>query len=88
MEEDMGNIWQLQDAKSRFSELVDRTLAEGPQIVTRHGHKTVVVLPYEAYDRMTRAEDSLVDFLRNSPLAGAELTIEREKSLPRDLGIE
>lgn len=39
--------WQLQEARSRFTELVDRTLAEGPQLVTRHAADAVVVMPAE-----------------------------------------
>jgi len=35
--------WQLQEAKSRFSELVDLTLKEGPQLVTRRGQDAVGV---------------------------------------------
>jgi len=38
------HTWQLQEAKSRFSELVDCTLAEGPQLVTRRGAEAVVVI--------------------------------------------
>ena len=30
----MSNIWQVQDAKARFSEMLETSLAEGPQIVT------------------------------------------------------
>lgn len=84
----LENVWQLQEAKSRFSELVDRTLKEGAQIVTRHGEKTVVVIPYEEYDRMTRPKESLSAFLLNSPLAGADFTIERDPSLPRAVNLE
>ena len=36
--------WQVQTAKQRFSELVERAVTEGPQIVTKHGRETVVVL--------------------------------------------
>ncbi len=36
--------WQVQEAKQRFSELVRRTLEEGPQVVTRHGEEVVVVV--------------------------------------------
>jgi antitoxin Phd len=36
--------WQLQDAKSRFSELIDDTLEKGPQVVTRRGVDTAVVV--------------------------------------------
>lgn len=82
------NIWQLQEAKSKFSELVDRVLAEGVQIVTRRGRKAVVVLPYEDYERLTQRNDNLISFLMDSPLHGAELDINRQPDLPRDLEIE
>lgn len=84
----MNNIWQLQEAKSKFSELVERTLANGVQIVTRRGQKTVVVLPFEEYQRLARASDSLAQFLMSSPLPGSELTIERDKRSTRNIEIE
>ena len=84
----MNNIWQLQEAKSRFSEMVERTLEKGVQIVTRHGHKTVVILPFDEYERLTKRSVSLSQFLLTSPLAGSELIIERDKSTPRSLEIE
>lgn len=84
----MSDTWQLQDAKNRFSELVDRTLRKGPQVVTRHGRKVVVVLPYDDYERMVRPQNNLAEFLLNSPLAGSELEIVRDRSLPRHVEIE
>ena len=84
----MNNIWQLQDAKSKFSELVEQALANGVQIVTRRGQKTVVVLPFEEYQRLVKPSDSLAQFLISSPLPGSELTIERDKRSPRNIEIE
>lgn len=84
----MKNIWQLQEAKSKFSELVDHALANGVQIVTRRGKKAVAVLPFEEYERLTRRHESLSQFLLSSPLAGSELSIERDPSLPRNFEIE
>lgn len=84
----MNNIWQLQEAKSKFSEVVERALAQGVQIVTRRGKKAVVVLPFEEYERLTHQRGSLAQFLLDSPLAESELVIEREKSLPRPINIE
>lgn len=81
------NIWQLQDAKSRFSELVERTLRNGAQIVTRRGKKVVVMLSYEEYRRLTAPRGSLAQFLLESPLAGSELSIERDRSLPREVDL-
>ncbi len=84
----MKNTWQLQEAKSKFSKVVDRALAQGVQIVTRRGKKAVVVLPFEEYERLTQRTGSLAQFLLASPLSGSELTIERDKSLPRTIEIE
>lgn len=44
--------WQLQDAKARFSELIDETLKKGPQIVTRRGIDTAVVMSVEEWSRL------------------------------------
>jgi len=40
------NHWPVQEAKSRFSELIDQSLTEGFQVITRHGLATAVVLSY------------------------------------------
>ena len=47
--------WQLQDAKARFSELIDDTLAKGPQLVTRRGLDTAVVVSVEEWRRLNEA---------------------------------
>ena len=44
--------WQLQDAKSRFSELIDYTLEKGPQVVTRRGIDTAVVVSIEEWRKL------------------------------------
>jgi prevent-host-death family protein len=59
--------WQLQDAKNRFSELVRRAQAEGPQTVTVHGKPAAVVLSAEAYAILTKPRPSLADFLLSGP---------------------
>lgn len=48
--------WPLQDAKNKFSELVNAALAGEPQQITRWGRPAVVVLAVEEYDRLRRAE--------------------------------
>ena len=84
----MNNIWQLQDAKSKFSEMVDRALVNGVQFVTRRGKKTVAVLPYEEYEQLTRHSEPLSQFLLRSPWAGSQLDLTRDKSQPREIGLE
>ena len=44
--------WQLQDAKARFSELIEVTLEKGPQVVTRRGIDTAVVVSIEEWRRL------------------------------------
>jgi antitoxin Phd len=81
----MSEIWQLQDAKNKLSEVVSRALEEGPQLITKHGEKTVVVISYAEYEKLRKSQGKLSEFFRASPLAGVDLT--RDKSLPRK-GIE
>lgn len=59
------HTWQLQEATSRFSELVDRAFAEGPQLVTR-GAEAVVVISATEYRRLL-AGPSLLAVLNGAP---------------------
>jgi len=47
--------WQVQDAKARFSEFLNATIKKGPQIVTRRGVKTAVLVPIEEWERLQKA---------------------------------
>jgi antitoxin Phd len=56
--------WQVQDAKARFSELLDTAIKKGPQVVTRRGVKTAVLVPIEEWERLQKAaRPSLKDLL-------------------------
>ena len=47
--------WQVQDAKARFSEFLDATIKKGPQVVTRRGVETAVLVPIEEWHRLQEA---------------------------------
>ncbi|MFA5083257.1 MAG: type II toxin-antitoxin system Phd/YefM family antitoxin [Hydrogenophilaceae bacterium] len=79
--------WQLQEAKARFSEVVKSAHSEGPQEITLRGQPAAVLLSIEDYARLTRAKHGLVDFLRQSPLHGADLQIERDHSPAREIAL-
>jgi antitoxin Phd len=79
--------WQLQVAKARFSEVVRRAMQQGPQNITVRGESAVIVLSKVEYDRLKKPKLSLIDMLRQSPLFGANLHIDRDKSLPRDIDL-
>ena len=50
--------WQLQDAKNRFSAVVEAALSGVPQLVTRRGRPAVVVLAVDEYERLCRLDDA------------------------------
>lgn len=47
--------WQVQDAKARFSELLDTALKKGPQIVTKRGVDAAVLVPIDQWHRLQQA---------------------------------
>jgi len=65
--------WQLQDAKAKFSELVDKALHEGPQTVTRRGKEVVVVLSADEYKKLAERRPSLLEVLMSGPEGELEL---------------
>lgn len=79
--------WQLQDAKARLSEVVKSAHSEGPQEITLHGRPAAVVLSTEDYARLTGSKPGLVEFLRKSPLCGAEIELDRDRSLTREVAL-
>jgi prevent-host-death family protein len=54
--------WQVYDAKARFSEFLDATLRDGPQVVTRRGVETAVLVPIDEWKHLNeRARKGLTD---------------------------
>ncbi len=79
----MARVWQLQEAKNRFIEVVEEAIRHGPQVITQHGVETAVVLSYAEYRRLLLGAKSLSEFFRQSPLVGVELDLRRDTSPPR-----
>lgn len=80
--------WQVQTAKARFSELFRRARTEGPQLITRQGKEGVIMIADEQYERLirkSRQPKSLLQFFRQSPLVGLELSFERDRDEGRDI---
>jgi prevent-host-death family protein len=81
----MKSLWQLQEAKNRFSEVVERALREGPQTVTRRGEPVVVVVGYGDYRKRTRPKKSVAEVLRECPVSAEELDLARAKDVAREV---
>lgn len=80
--------WQMQEAKAHLSELVKQAQSQGPQEITMHGRPAAVVVSRETFDRLSQAGESLVAFMRNSPLHDLdEIEFERDRSLTREMAL-
>jgi prevent-host-death family protein len=78
--------WQIQEAKARLSELVRDSERAGPQEITWHGKAVAVVLSKDDYERLTGTGQSLVEFMRRSPLYDCEeLDLTRDASVTREV---
>jgi antitoxin Phd len=80
-EDRMKTTWQLQEAKARFSEVVERALEGEPQHVTRRGEEAVVVLSHQEYRRLSQAQTTLLEALSGAPRG--ELVLGRDQSSVR-----
>ena len=78
--------WTVAGAKARLSEVIDRAQSE-PQIITRHGKPSVVMVSAEEWARKTIRKGTLAEFLLASPLRDADLDLERVRDLPRDVDL-
>ena len=80
------NEWQMQEAKARLSEVVKCAESDGPQYISVHGKSVAVVVSLSHFDRLTANGKGLVEFMRNSPLYGAEdIQFKRDSSVTRTL---
>ncbi|MGJ8643399.1 MAG: type II toxin-antitoxin system Phd/YefM family antitoxin [Luteolibacter sp.] len=61
------SVWQLQEAKNRFSQVVGQALTLGAQTVTRHGKPAVVILSVADYEEIATPKKSLFSSLRSCP---------------------
>ena len=80
----MSRVWQLQEAKNKFSEVVEEAMTHGPQVITKRGVEAVIVLSYAEYRTMLLNQKKLSAFFRESPLVGEDLDLTRDKSGLRD----
>ncbi len=73
------------EGKNKFSELVANAAKGEPQVITKNGTATAVVISFTEYKRLTAKKESLSEFLLNSPLRGIgdELDLTRDKDMGR-----
>lgn len=69
------HTWPIQDAKARFSEMLETSLAEGPQVVTKHGAATAVLVPIRQWNALQAASKRTLKQLMLDRTAVAELAV-------------
>jgi prevent-host-death family protein len=77
-----AQTWTVAQAKAKFSEVIDRAGAEGPQTITRNGRTAVVVVDAGEWQRKTKRVGTLTEFLAKSPLREGGLNL-RRRTRPR-----
>lgn len=68
------------DAKNNLSALIAAAIKGEPQLITRNGVRTAVLISYEDYLKLTAKNESFVDFLLNSPLKNSNIDLSRSKA--------
>jgi prevent-host-death family protein len=79
--------WTVAEAKSKFSEIIERAISEGPQTITRRGRTAAIVVGAEEWQRKTKRAGNLAEFFAGSPLRGSGLKVRRSKSPPRKISL-
>jgi prevent-host-death family protein len=77
-------IWQVQEAKTRLSEVIEQAHGKGPQIITRHGAERAVVLSMEDYRALTAHKPDLKAYLLGGPKVD-NFVIERDRDMGREI---
>jgi prevent-host-death family protein len=75
-------VWQVQDARTRLSALIERACSEGPQTITRHGMERVVVLSVEDYRALAAYEPDFKAYLLGGPKFD-DFEVERDRDAGR-----
>jgi antitoxin Phd len=74
--------WQVQEAKTRLSEVIERARTEGPQTITRHGTERAVVLSIEDYRALAAHKPDFKAYLLGGPKVD-DFTVERDPDTGR-----
>lgn len=80
-------VWQMQEAKQKFSEVVRLAVQEGDQEITYRGEEIAWLISAREYHRLKKKSKSLIDAIIDSPCQEVELHLERSKERPRSVDL-
>ena len=78
--------WQVQEAKTRLSEVIERARTEGPQTITRHGAERAIVLSIEDYRALAANKPDFKAHLLGGPKVD-DFSIDRDRDTGRDIDV-
>jgi prevent-host-death family protein len=80
------SVWQVQEAKTHLSELIDRAQTVGPQTITKHGSERAVVLSVKDYRALISSRSDFRAYLLGGPKVEA-FEIERDQDFGREVSL-
>jgi len=73
------SVWQIQEAKTHFSKVIEEANSNGPQVITRHGSERAVILSVADYRTLTAHKPDLREYLLGGPkVDGFEVKRDRD----------
>ena len=66
--------WPVQNAKAHFSEMLNACVSEGPQVVTRHGTETAVLVSFTEWQRLNNTDNAARPSLKELLMSDAGRT--------------
>lgn len=79
-------IWQVQEAKTKLSEVIEEANSKGPQIITRHGSERAVVLSIAEYRALTAHKPDFRAYLLGGPKVDS-FDVPRDRDMGRDVSL-
>jgi prevent-host-death family protein len=79
-------VWQVQEAKTRLSEVIERARTEGPQTITRHGTERAIVLSIEDYRALAANKPDFKAHLLGGPKVD-DFSIDRDRDTGRNIDL-
>ena len=79
-------IWQVQEAKTRLSEVIERARTEGPQTITRHGAERAIVISIEDYRALAANKPDFKAHLLGGPKVD-DFSIDRDRDTGRSIDL-
>jgi antitoxin Phd len=81
------NTWQIQEAKAKFSEVIEEASRKGYQTITKRGEPIAIIISKREFDKITQSDGSLLEFFMSAPFSDIELDIQRSRDLPREIDL-